>query len=79
MPKSGILGLESVEAKLRRAHHHLTDLTTSLTELGRNHKPELIPKSDSQAYGWLSTLRSRSSTFRTAPSSETSFTIFALP
>src|SRR2546426_10622084 len=52
MPKSGILGLESVEAKLRRAHHHLTDLTTSLTELGRNHKPELILKSDSQSV-WL--------------------------
>ncbi|MDP2321371.1 MAG: hypothetical protein Q8O42_18775 [Acidobacteriota bacterium] len=52
MPRSDIVGLESVEAKLRRAHHHLSDLTTSLTELGRNHKPELILKSDRQSV-WL--------------------------
>lgn len=52
MPKSRTLGFASVEAKLRRARHHLADLTTSLTELRRSHKPELILKSDSQSV-WL--------------------------
>jgi hypothetical protein len=44
--------MESVDAKIGRAHHHLTDLTQELTELGRKHRPELILKSDAQNV-WL--------------------------
>ncbi|GMV21346.1 MAG: hypothetical protein AMXMBFR57_12950 [Acidimicrobiia bacterium] len=40
--------MESVDAKLRRAHYHLTDLTKGLLELGREHRPVIVLKSDAQ-------------------------------
>jgi len=42
MPSAETPWMESVDAKVRRAHHHLTDLTKGLVELGRKHQPELI-------------------------------------
>jgi hypothetical protein len=44
--------MESVDAKVRRAHHHLRDLTKDLIDLGRKHQPQLILKSDAQ-HVWL--------------------------
>ena len=52
MPQTGLPGLESVDAKLRRAHVHLASLTASLSELGHGRKPELILKSDANS-AWL--------------------------
>jgi len=44
--------MESVDAKIHRAKHHLSDLTQRLGELGRGHKPEMVLKTDSQ-HAWL--------------------------
>jgi hypothetical protein len=44
--------MESVDAKIRRAKHHLSDLTQGLNELGRGHKPQMILKNDDQS-AWL--------------------------
>ncbi len=49
MAQTRLLGLESVDAKIQRAHEHLETLTASLSELGRGRKPELILKSDGQS------------------------------
>lgn len=44
--------MESVEAKLRRAHHHLADLTCGLADRAKEHRPKLILKHDAHAV-WL--------------------------
>jgi len=44
--------MESVDAKVGRAHQHLSDLTKGLILLGRTHRPELVLKSDAQSV-WL--------------------------
>lgn len=44
--------MESVDAKIRRAHHHLADLTRGLADLAKEHRPELILKHDAHSV-WL--------------------------
>ena len=46
MPPTSLLCTESVQAKFRRAQHHLSDLTGALMELGRQYRPEMILKHD---------------------------------
>jgi hypothetical protein len=44
--------MESVDAKIRRAHHHLNDLTRGLADLAKAHRPKLFLKHNAHAV-WL--------------------------
>ena len=46
MPPTLLFCSESVDAKIRRARHHLSVLTADLMEVGRNYRPEMILKHD---------------------------------
>jgi hypothetical protein len=46
VPPTSLLCMESVDAKIRRAKHHVSVLTSDLMALGRDHRPEMILKHD---------------------------------
>ena len=52
MPMTPMSKIESVDAKIQRAKHHLSDLSLALGELGRNHTPEMILKENGRDV-WL--------------------------
>jgi hypothetical protein len=52
VPPTSLLFMESVDAKIQRAHHHLRVLTAELTDLSRNYKPTMVLKHDDRDV-WL--------------------------